>query len=94
MIKVIFYDNLNYLLSLVREFVVDFWEPCKQKLNGEVLTTVTVVTSVTTVTTWLGKWMVSYMYVPQVREEQMVRICLYIHVCMALAMIFGAWLMQ
>ena len=35
-----------------------------------------------------GKWMVSY--VPQVREEQMVRICLYVHVALDLPMIMGA----
>ena len=29
-------------------------------------------------------------YVPQVREEQMVRICLYVYVCVALP---GAWSM-
>ena len=43
---------------------------------------------------WLelrGKWRVSY--VPQVREEQMVRICLYVYVCVAPPMIVGAWSM-
>ena len=43
---------------------------------------------------WLelrGKWMVSY--VPQVREEQMVRIYLYVHVCVAPPMIVGMWSM-
>ena len=30
-------------------------------------------------------------YVPQVREEQMVRIFLYVHVCVALFMIVGVW---
>ena len=40
-----------------------------------------------------------YMYVPQVREEQMVRICLHVHVhayvyvCVAPPMIVGAWTM-
>ena len=41
---------------------------------------------------WLklkGKGMVSY--VPQVREKQMVRICLYAYVYVALPMIVGAW---
>ena len=41
---------------------------------------------------WLelrGKWGVSY--VPQVREEQMVRICLYI--CVDLPIIVGVWSM-
>ena len=40
---------------------------------------------------WLelrGKGMVSY--VPQVREEQVVRMCLYVHVCVAPPMIVGA----
>ena len=32
-------------------------------------------------------------YVPLVREEQMVGICLYVHVCVALPMIVGVWLM-
>ena len=34
-------------------------------------------------------------YVSQVREEQMVRICLciHVHVCVALPMIVGAWSM-
>ena len=32
-------------------------------------------------------------YVPQVREEQMVRICLYVDVCVAPPMIVGAWSM-
>ena len=32
-------------------------------------------------------------YVPQVREEQVVRICLYVHVCVAPPMIVGAWSM-
>ena len=36
-------------------------------------------------------------YVPQVREEQMVRICLYVHVCVCVCvappMIVGAWSM-
>ena len=32
-------------------------------------------------------------YVPQMREEQMVRICLYVYVRVALPMIVGAWLM-
>ena len=32
-------------------------------------------------------------YVPQTREEQMVRICLYVYVCVALPMIVGAWSM-
>ena len=32
-------------------------------------------------------------YVPQVREEQMVRVCLYIHICVASPMILGAWSM-
>ena len=32
-------------------------------------------------------------YVPQVREEQMARIYLYVHVCVALPMIVGAWSM-
>ena len=45
---------------------------------------------------WLelrGKGLVSY--VPQVREEQMVSICLYVHVyaCVALPLIVGAWSM-
>ena len=43
---------------------------------------------------WLelrGKGMV--IYVPQVREEQMVRICLYVYVCVAPPMIVGAWSM-
>ena len=31
--------------------------------------------------------------VPQVREKQMVRICLYVHVCVAPPMIVGAWSM-
>ena len=35
-----------------------------------------------------GKWMVCY--VPQVREEQMVRSCLYVHVCVALPIIVGS----
>ena len=30
---------------------------------------------------------------PQVREEQMVRICLYVYVCVAPPMIVGAWSM-
>ena len=38
-----------------------------------------------------GKRMVSY--VPQVREEQMVRICLCVHVCVAPPMIVGVWSM-
>ena len=32
-------------------------------------------------------------YVPQVREEQMVRICLCVHVCVAPPMIVGEWSM-
>ena len=43
---------------------------------------------------WLelrGKGLVSY--IPQVREEQMVRICQYVYVCVALPMIMGAWSM-
>ena len=32
-------------------------------------------------------------YVPQVREEQMVRICLCVRVCVAPPMIVGAWSM-
>ena len=32
-------------------------------------------------------------YVPQVREEQMVRICQYVHVCVAQPMFVGAWSM-
>ena len=32
-------------------------------------------------------------YVPQVREEQMVRICLYVHACVAPPMSVGAWSM-
>ena len=32
-------------------------------------------------------------YVPQMREEQMVRICLYVYVRVALPMIVGAWSM-
>ena len=43
---------------------------------------------------WLelrGKRMVSY--VPQVREEQMITICLCIHVCVAQPMIVDVWLM-
>ena len=32
-------------------------------------------------------------HVPQVREEQMVRICLYVHVCVAPPMIMGAFSM-
>ena len=32
-------------------------------------------------------------YVPRVREEQMVRICLYVYVFVALPMIVGAWSM-
>ena len=32
-------------------------------------------------------------YVPQVREKQMVRICLYVYVCVAPPMIVGAWSM-
>ena len=31
--------------------------------------------------------------VPQVREEEMARICRYVHVCVALPMIVGAWSM-
>ena len=30
-------------------------------------------------------------YVPQVREGHMVRICLYVHVCVAPPKIVGAW---
>ena len=30
----------------------------------------------------------------QVREEQMVRICLYVHVCVAPTMIVGVWSME
>ena len=43
---------------------------------------------------WLelrGKGLVSY--VPQVREEQMVRICLYVYTCVAPPMIVGVWSM-
>ena len=36
-----------------------------------------------------GMRMVSY--VPQVREEQMVKIYLWVHVCVAPSMIVGAW---
>ena len=32
-------------------------------------------------------------YVPQVREEQMVRVCFYVYVCVAPLMIVGAWSM-
>ena len=38
-----------------------------------------------------GQWMISYVH--QVREEQMVRICLYVHVCVAPPVIVGAWSM-
>ena len=31
--------------------------------------------------------------VPQVREEHMVRICLYVHVCVAPPVVVGAWSM-
>ena len=33
-------------------------------------------------------------YVPQVREEQMVKICLYVHVCVAPPMIVGAYMVD
>ena len=33
----------------------------------------------------------SYIFVPQVREEQTVRICLYVHVCVPPPMIVGEW---
>ena len=32
-------------------------------------------------------------YVPQVREKQIVRICMYVYVCVAPPMIVGAWSM-
>ena len=73
------FDNL---LSLVKKYVVGVWDACKQKYCM-VMTRVPVNFSPwLRICSWLelrGKWMVSS--VPQVREEHMVRICLYVHVC-------------
>ena len=77
------------LLSLVKEYVVGVWDVRKQ--NSTVMTHALVNFSPwLRICSWLelrGKQMVSY--VSQVREEQMVRICLYIHVCVAPPMIVG-----
>ena len=72
--------DFDDLLSLVKEYVVDVWEACKQ--NCTVMTHALVNFSPwLRICSWLelrGKG-----YVPQVREEQMVRICLYVYVCVA-----------
>ena len=85
--------DFDHLLSLVKEYVVGVWDVCKQ--NCTVMTGAQVNFSPwLRICSWLelrGKRMVSS--VPQVREEQMVRICLCIHVCVALPMIVGAWSM-
>ena len=77
----------------MKEYVVGVWEARKQ--NCKVMTCALVNFSPwLRICSWLelrDKWMVSY--VPQVREEQMVRICLYLHVCVGLPMIVGAWSM-
>ena len=86
--------NFDNLLSLVKEYVVGVWDAHnKQKLYGDDLCPSQLQSSAEDLhlAGVEGKWMVSY--VPQVREEQMVRICLYVHVCVAPPMIVGAWLM-
>ena len=84
--------DFDDLLSLVKEYVVGVWDARKQK---SVMTHALVNFSPwLRICSWLelrGKWMASY--VPQVREEQMVRICLYVDVCVAPPMTVGAWLM-
>ena len=81
-------------LRLVKEYVVGVWDARANK-NCMVMTRALVKFSPwLRICSWLelrGKWMVSS--VPQVREEQMVRICLYVHVCVAPPMIVGAWSM-
>ena len=82
--------DFDDLLSLVKEYVVGVWDACKQKLYGMTRAPVNFIPWLR-ICSWLelrGKGMVSYVH--QVREEQMVRICLYVHVCVALPMIVGA----
>ena len=75
--------NFDDLLSLVKEYVVGVWDARKQKLYGDdscpsQLQSLAEDLQLAGVE---GKGMVSY--VPRVREEQVVRICLYVHVFVA-----------
>ena len=85
--------DFDDLLSLVKEYVVGVWDA--RKKNCMVMTRALVNFSPwLRICSWLelrGKWIVSS--VPQVREEQMVRICLYVYVCVAPPMIVGEWSM-
>ena len=71
--------DFDDLLSLVKEYVVGVWDARKQKLYGALVN----FSPWLRICSWLelrGKGMVSY--VPQVKKEQMVRICLYVYVRM------------
>ena len=86
--------DIDNLLSLVKEYVVaGVWMRIYK--NCMVMTCAPVNFSPwLRICSWLelrGKLMVSY--IPQVREEQMVRICLYVHVCVAPPIIVGVWSM-
>ena len=86
------YDFVH-LLSLVKEYVVGVWETYKQKLydDDSCPSQLQSLAENMQLAGVEGKGMVSY--VPQVKEEQMIRICLYVYVCVAPPMIVGAWLM-
>ena len=69
--------DFDDLLSLVKEYVVGVWDAHKYKLYGDDSCPSQLQSLAEDLQLELrGKWMVSY--VPQVREEEMVRIC---HVC-------------
>ena len=83
--------NFDHLPSLVKEYVVGVWDGRKQKLYGDDLCT-SQFQSLAEDLSWLelrGKRIVNYVH--QVREEQTVRICLCVHVCVAMSMAVLLW---
>ena len=77
----------------MKECVVGVWDACRQKFYSDD-SCPSQLQSLAEVCSRLelkDKWVVSY--VPQVKEKQIVRICLYVYVCVAPPMILGAWSM-
>ena len=74
----------------MKEYVVGVWDAHKQKLYGDDLCP-SQLQSLAEDLELRGKRMLNY--VPHVKEEQMVRICLCVHLCVAPPMIVGVWSM-
>ena len=85
--------DFDDLLSLVKEYVVGVWDMRKQKLYGDDSCPSQLQSLAEDMHLAGVEGQRDGKLCSQVREEQMVRICLYVHVCVAPPMIVGAWSM-